>query len=436
MIKKIKSSEKWKQLLASVIVTPNPFVVPNEILDEISIASSGMLSKMGQDQSLAVLPNMVSSGRSLPVLEAKQSLSVGSSVLENWADQMKTELSSPLISGVTSGGVWKTITNHQRFVGWMASTLVSDAIFKIKLAHVKTVFQSVHGFLGAKSVSKDNMKLFCVEFASQMSLEAAFLVKLTSSVYLTTLKIPKSLVISESGSPFATVVLHNVLLGVSAADIKTAFSVFGSVTCVVLKSTGIWQYVVVYFEKLDSAVSVLNYWSVLVSKDSVRILPLLHLAFKLIWTLLLPILVCLESAISGRKLLIALKMFKPYFVGSLSYTKASAPSVMSEFSSLVASVSPVAVVNSAVRSRLDSLEKQISDLAALVKSIVEPVGSLIALVSCLLDDNAVKTVQSEKNFLFMKYAFNNFANLLVGMSKNIACLRSEIDFGGMDYDDI
>ncbi|KAG9303249.1 hypothetical protein G9A89_013575 [Geosiphon pyriformis] len=104
MIKKTKSSEKWKQLLASVIVTPNPFVVPNEILDEISIASSGMSSKIGQDQPLAVLPNVVSSGRSSLVLKAKQSSSVGSSVLGNWADQMETDSSSPLVSGATSGG--------------------------------------------------------------------------------------------------------------------------------------------------------------------------------------------------------------------------------------------------------------------------------------------------------------------------------------------
>ncbi|KAG9293961.1 hypothetical protein G9A89_019299 [Geosiphon pyriformis] len=86
MVKKTKSSKKWRQLLASTIVIPNPFVVPNEILDEISIASSSTLFKMGQDQSLAVLPNVVSSSRSLSVLEAKQSPPVGSSVFENWAD--------------------------------------------------------------------------------------------------------------------------------------------------------------------------------------------------------------------------------------------------------------------------------------------------------------------------------------------------------------
>ncbi|KAG9286277.1 hypothetical protein G9A89_014263 [Geosiphon pyriformis] len=158
----------------------------------------------------------------------------------------------------------------------MAFILVPDVTFKIKLAHVKTVFQSVHGFLSAKSVSKDNVKFFCVEFASHQSLKAVFLVELTSSVHLTTLKIAKSLVVSESGSSSAAVVLHNVPLDVSAANVKLALSVFGSVTHVVLKPAGIWQYVVVYFKKLDSTVSALKHWSVLVGKDSVRILSLVN----------------------------------------------------------------------------------------------------------------------------------------------------------------
>ncbi|KAG9289730.1 hypothetical protein G9A89_014465 [Geosiphon pyriformis] len=104
MVKKTKSSEKWGQSFASAIVTPNLFVVPNKILDEISIASSGTSFKIGQDQPLAVLLNMVSSGRSSPIVEAKQSLPVGSPVLGNWTDQMKTDSSPPLVSGATSGG--------------------------------------------------------------------------------------------------------------------------------------------------------------------------------------------------------------------------------------------------------------------------------------------------------------------------------------------
>ncbi|KAG9305287.1 hypothetical protein G9A89_007782 [Geosiphon pyriformis] len=443
MVKKTKSSEKWRQLLASAIVTPNPFVVPNEILDEISIASSGTSSKMGQDQSLAVLPNMVFSSRLLPVLEAKQSSPIGSPVFGNWANQMETDSSPSLI----------------------------------KLAHVKTVFQSVHGFLGAKSVLKDNVKLFCVEFASQQSLETAFLVELTGSVYLATLKIAKSLVVSESGSSSTAVALCDVSLGVSAIDIKLALNVFGSITHVVLKPAGIWQYVVVYFEKLDSAVSALKHWSVLVGKDSVKILPLMNqnetilscnkfkaklvnflpgcTAFEIsdmisqivmfdsqsdldsavvktgtlkkyhIWWKTSGCQHCfrcqemghlaMDCKISPPSSLKVPKVFKSRFVGSVSYTKTAALSGLSEFPSLVAS-SAASAADSAVTN---------SDLAVLVKSIVEPVGSLVALMSRLLNDNAIKTS-----------AANNFANFMVGVSKNIACLRSEVDFGGMDYDSV
>ncbi|KAG9284615.1 hypothetical protein G9A89_004657 [Geosiphon pyriformis] len=68
-----------------------------------------------------------------------------------------------------------------------------------------------------------------------------------------------SLVVSESGSFSAAVILHDVSLDVSAANIKTVFNVFDGVTHVVLKPAGIWQYIVVYFEKLDSAVFALNH---------------------------------------------------------------------------------------------------------------------------------------------------------------------------------
>ncbi|KAG9303367.1 hypothetical protein G9A89_013693 [Geosiphon pyriformis] len=474
MVKKTRSLEKWGWSLASAIVTPNPFVVPNEILDEISIASSDI---------------------SLPVLEAKQFSSVGSPVFGNWADQMETDSSPSLVSGAISGGAWKTITSRQRFAEWMASTLVLGATFRIKLAHVKAVFQSVHGFLSAKSVSKDN---------------------LTSSVRLATLKIAKSLVVSESGSSPAAVALRDVPLGVSAANVKLALSVFGSVTRVVLKPAGIWQYMMVYFEKLDSAVSALKHWSVLMGKDSVRILLLVNqnetilsrdkfkaklvnflpgcTAFKISdmisqiggRTCFIPhspdsghcsqfTLVTFDSQgnldsavvktgtlrkchiwwetsgcwhcfrcqemshlavnckISPPPTLKVPKVFKSCFVDSALYVKTAAPSGFSEFPSLVALLA-ASVADPAVGSRLDSLEKQISDLAALIKSIVEPVGSLVALVSYLLDNNAAKAVQIKKDLISIKSAANNFSNLLVEVSKDIACLRSKIDFGDMDYD--
>ncbi|KAG9288058.1 hypothetical protein G9A89_017653 [Geosiphon pyriformis] len=201
-----------------------------------------------------------------------------------------------------------------------------------------------------------------MEFASQQSLETVFLVELTSSVHLATLKIAKSLVVSKSGSSSAAVALCDVLLGVSAADINQDW----------------------YSKKMPYLVP---------------------------------------------------KVFKSCFVSSASYAKTGAPSGLSEFPPLVVFLAASAT-DPAVSSRLDSLEKQISDLVALVKSIVEPVGSLVALIFHFLDDNAVKTVQVEKDIVSMKSVANNFSNFMVGVSKNIACLRSEVDFGDMDYNSV
>ncbi|KAG9299553.1 hypothetical protein G9A89_020724 [Geosiphon pyriformis] len=370
------------QSLASAIVTPNSFVIPNEILNEISIVLSGMSSKMGQDQLLAVLPNVVSSNRSLPVLEAKQSLLIRSSVLGNWADQMETDSSS----------------------------------FLIKLVYVKAVFQLVHGFLGAKSVLKNNVKLFCVEFASQMSLKAAILVELTSSVCLAILKITKFLVVPESGFFSVAVVLYNVSLGVSVADIKTALSIFSVITCVVLKSAGIWQYVVVYFENLVAATSALNYWLVLVGKDSVQIFSLMNQQETIVsCDKFKAKLVNLSSGYTifeisdmvsqigemdhlavDYKVVLPLsfktfKIFKSHFVSFLSYVKTSVPFVLSEFPPLVASTPLVAVENSLVFSWLASLESDLAKLFVLVEFIVKPVGSMVKVFEQFVNGNLVSS---------------------------------------------
>ncbi|KAG9307297.1 hypothetical protein G9A89_017125 [Geosiphon pyriformis] len=359
---------------------------------------------------------MVFSNRSSSVLEAKQSHPIGLPVLENWADQIKTESSPSLVSG---------------------------AMFKIKLAHVKTVFQLVHGFLDAKSVSKDNVKLFCVEFASQVFLKAVFLVELTSSVHLVTLKIAKSLVVSESGFSPAAVALCNMLLGMFTVDIKSALEVFGKVSRVVLKSVGVWQYVVVYFKELNAAASALTHWSILVGKDSVYILLLTNQNETILCQKAGHLTVNCKMSLSSS--LKTPKVFNAHFVGSVFYAKASAPPAASEFSPLVAFVllaSPFAasfavfVVDSAVKLRLDSMKKQISDLSTLVKSVIEPIGSLIVLVTTLLNDNVAKTLKVEKDLLTMCNASKDFTELLIGVSKNFASLKTEVKFDNLDEDNI
>ncbi|KAG9297031.1 hypothetical protein G9A89_008617 [Geosiphon pyriformis] len=401
MVKNTKSSEKWEQLLASAIITPNSFVVPNEILNEIFIALSGI--------------------RSLPVLEAKQSLSVGLLVFENWTNQIETESFPPLVFGAVTGDAWETISS-------LVSTLVFGATFKIKLAYIKTAFQSIHGFLGAKSVFKNNMKLFCVKFAFQSSLDAAFLVEFTSFICLATLKIAKFLVVSESGSSSVTVVLYNVSLDVSAADIKSAFEVFGEVFCVMLKPASVWQYVVVYFKELDAAAFALTYWSIL----NETILFCNQFKAKLVGGQ-----TCFISCLpdSGHCFWFALvifgsqvdldfavetlgcqhcfrcqeighvavdckvslppspktpKMFKSHFMSSVSYAKASASLNSSEFSLLVTPTSPSMVVSNSVMSfQLAFVEFDLVKLSVLIESIVKPIGFLVKLFEQFINGDLV-----------------------------------------------
>ncbi|KAG9301397.1 hypothetical protein G9A89_018069 [Geosiphon pyriformis] len=378
MVKKTKSSEKWGQSLASAIVTPNSFVVPNKILNEISIASSGTLFKMGQDQPLAVLPNVVSFSRSSPVLEVKQSPLVGSPVLGNWADQMETDSSPSLVSGATFGGAWETITSRQRFAG---------------------------------------------------------------SVHLTTLKIAKSLVVSEFGSPLAAVVLHDVSLGVSIADIKLALSVFGSITCVVLKPAGIWQYVVVYFEKLDSAVSVLKHWSVLMGKNSVRILLLFALVIFDSQGDLNSAVVKTGHLVVNCKISPPLtpkipKVFKSCFVGGVSYAKASASLDSSEFLPLAASTSSSMIVgDSLVSSRLASLESDLVKLSTLVESIVKPVGSLVKLFEQFINRDLVSSSKLGLKVNEVLVHMGSFSKIVGKLKREVISLKKKCCMEDIDMSD-
>ncbi|KAG9295346.1 hypothetical protein G9A89_013375 [Geosiphon pyriformis] len=395
IVKKTKSLEKWEQLLASVIVTPSPFVVPNEILDKISIALSSMLSKIDLNEPLAVLPNVVS-------FKAKQSSSVGLPVLENWTDQIETELSSPLVSGATSGGAWKTITS--------CCFSVSTWFFGCKVS-IKRQYEAV-----------------------LLSLKAAFLVELTSSVCLATLKIAKSLVVSESGS-FA---LHDMLLSVSAVNIKTALSVFGVITHVVLKPAGIWQYIVVHFKNLVVATSAFDHWSVLILSfvnQQKTIVSHNRFKAKLVnfssgctvfeiiggWSCFIP-----WSPNSGHYFCFALVTFgsqadldlavKLLVVGAVfgikrlttwSWTASVSP-VLSEFPPLVVSISPVAVKDSLVFSQLVSLKFDLAKLSVLVESIVKLIGSMIKVFKQFVNSNLVLSsafglrVNKEHEFAIIK----------------------------------
>ncbi|KAG9292821.1 hypothetical protein G9A89_006382 [Geosiphon pyriformis] len=377
MVKKTKSSEKWEQSLASAIITPNSFVIPNEI----SIASSSMLSKISQDQPLAVLLNVVSFSKSLPVLEAKQSSSVKSPVLRNWVNQIETELFPLLVFGTTFDGTWKTITSCQKFAGWVTSTLVLGATFKIKLAYVKAVFQSVHGFLGV------------------------------NSVHLATLKIAKFLVIFESGSPFTAVVLHDVLLNMFTIDIKMTLSVFVSIICVVLKPAGIWQYVVnplsgksnktiLSHNKFKTKLSGHYFQFALVTFDSQA-----DLDSTIVKT---------NCKISLSPPLKFSKVFTPHFVGSKSYAKTSASLNSPEFPLLLPFVSSPVIFKS-----------DLTKLSALVKSIVKSIGSLVTTFEQFINNNLVlsSALDLKINKILVHMSF--FSRTVDKLEREVVSLKKE-----------
>ncbi|KAG9306095.1 hypothetical protein G9A89_015999 [Geosiphon pyriformis] len=199
---------------------------------------------------------MILSDRSLSVLEAKQFIT--SDDLKDWTDQIKIELTvSLLISGAANGSAWVNVNSHQKFSKWVASTLVLNAIFKIKMALLSFLFQFLSGCIGLKSVLQNAVKFFLA---------------ISNKVFLTTFKIAwSSGVVSVSFLPLS-VALYNVLLDIFSNNIKAALGIFGVVTSVKLKSTDLWQYVVVHFKDTSSAAAAFTHWSVLVRKDSIRIL--------------------------------------------------------------------------------------------------------------------------------------------------------------------
>ncbi|KAG9297652.1 hypothetical protein G9A89_011167 [Geosiphon pyriformis] len=246
MAAKAKNPKKQQQAVTTAMVTPNPFVVPDEIFSKIFTAaaspipdmdgnSSGTSPKMDQDQPLAVLSDVVLSNRSLPIPVAKQSINPDN--LKDWTDQIEMESTVPL----------------SQFLVYLMLVL---------------------GCIGLKSVSQDAVKLFCVEFASQKCLNSATKVAISDEVFLTTLKIAWSSEVASVSSPSLLVALCDIPLSVSSDDIKSALGIFGVVTSVKLKPAGLWQYAVVNFKDISSAAAALFNWSVLVRKDSVRIFPI------------------------------------------------------------------------------------------------------------------------------------------------------------------
>ncbi|KAG9292553.1 hypothetical protein G9A89_006924 [Geosiphon pyriformis] len=433
MAAKAKNPKKQQQAVTTAMVTPNPFVVPDEIFSKISTVaaspipdmdgnSSNTSPKLGQDQPLAVLSDVVLSGRSSPIPVVKQSINPDD--LKDWADQIEME---------------------------------------------STVPSPVFGASNA-----DAVKLFCVEFASQECLNGATKVAISDEIFLTTLKIAWSLGVASVFFSSLSVALCNIPLGASFDDIKSALGIFGVVTSVKLKPAGLWQYAVVSFKNIFSAAAALSNWSVLVRKDSVRILSIANqkkvissrdafkaklvnllfgctafeisdlvfqvggLTFGSLESLNAAVLktsILLTAAFGGKLLDVVTAIdvkvlpppppklssnsaggpiiFKSFLIGAKSYAKATTsvvpPVATTADTSLASSTSsrvvvpllPVASSGSdvAVNAKLASLEIQLSELFLLIKSIIEPVSSLVALVTMLLSIPPVMTEAMKKSVI-------------------------------------
>ncbi|KAG9303744.1 hypothetical protein G9A89_018641 [Geosiphon pyriformis] len=448
---KAKNSKKQQQAVATAMVTPNLFVVLDEIFGKISTAaasplsdmdgnSSGISSKMGQDQPLAVLPDMVLSGRSLPIPVTKQSINPNN--LKDWADQIEMESTvSPPVSGAADGGAWENVNGRQRFSGWVASNLVPGATFKIKMA----LFDAV--------------KLFCVEFASQECLNDATKVAIRDEVFLTILKIAWSSGVASVFSSSLSVALHNVPLGIFFDDIKTALGIFGVVT-----------------SDISSAAAALSNWSVLVRKNSVRIFSVANQkkiifsrdAFK---TKLVNFLFgCTAFKISNLvsqgcqiwwetsecchcyrcqdldHLAVDYKKLSPPTPKLYSNTSAAAfvvpPGVVAADINLDLGgpskttppmVSAISFVpKSAVESRLAFLESHLSELSVLIKSLVKPVGALVVLVTKLLSIPTAVDVLVKKCVDGLAKQNKGLAAVVSVMQRSITHLEKRCEQAGLE----
>ncbi|KAG9299314.1 hypothetical protein G9A89_013962 [Geosiphon pyriformis] len=385
MATKAKNSKKQQQAVATAMIsTAAASPLPN-----MDGNSSGTSPKMGQDQLLAVLPDVVLSGRLSPILVAKQP--INSNDLKDWADQMEMKSTvPPPVSGAANGSAWENVNGHQRFSGWVASNLVLGAIFKIKMALLGSLFQLLPGCIGLKS-----------------SLNGATKVAISDGNFLTTLKIAQSSGVTSVFFLSLLVVLCDISLDIFSDNIKTALGIFGVVTSVKLKPAGLWQYTVEVISSRDTFKAKLvnllfdctafeisdlvSQWETPGYHHCYRCQDLNHLAVdckKLFF-----ILSKLSFNIFGGP-----KNFKPLFVRSKSYAKTAAfvvssgaaaanmdldlggpPKTVTSMLSAVFSVS-----NTAVESRLASLEFHLSELSVLIKFLVESVSALIALVTKLL----------------------------------------------------
>ncbi|KAG9284806.1 hypothetical protein G9A89_003729 [Geosiphon pyriformis] len=362
MAAKAKNSKKQQQTVTTAMILGKISTTAASPLLNMNGNSNGSTLNMKQNQLLAVLSDVVISSRFFSAMKAKQFII--SNDLKNWANQIEIKSSTP--SPVS---------------GWVVSILVPDAIFKIKMAFLSFLFQLLFGCIGLKS----------------KSLTGATKVVIGNEIFLTTLKIAQSFGVVSVFFPPLSVALYKIPLSIFFDNIKSALGVFGVVTSVKLKSAGLWQYTVIHFKDTFSTAAVLTHWSVLVRKDSIRIL----------------------SVVNQNDVISSKDAFKAKLVNLLFGCTAFEISVtlllFVVFSSL----------NVAVNARLASLQFYLGELSLLIKSLVESIGVLVVLVIKLLSALPTINVSVKKNVTGLAKQNKGFAVITSMLQKRIVHLKKK-----------
>ncbi|KAG9299088.1 hypothetical protein G9A89_020401 [Geosiphon pyriformis] len=375
MAAKVKNSKKQQQAVTTAMVIPNSFVIPNKILDKIFTAAASSLSdmnnnnsstsfKMGQNQPLAMLFDIVLSSRSLPIPEAQQFII--SNNLKDWTDQIEIESTAPPPN-----------------------------------------FCSVQ---------------FLVSVAAWF-LNSATKVAIGNNVFLTTLKIARSSgMISVSSSSFS-VVLHNIPLNIFFNNIKSVLGIFGVVTSVKLKPAGLWQYAVIYFKNTFFAAAALTHWSVLVRKDNYKksFLLLFKLSFNTSGGPKVFKLLFAKSKFYAKAAAFMVPSVDTTanmnldFGGSPKTTTSMLPIVFS-------------APNIAVKSKLTSLESHLSKLSVLIKFLVKFIGALVVLVTKLLSTSSAMDVSVKKSVAELVKKNKDLAAVVIIMQKKMTHLEKKYEW--------
>ncbi|KAG9297643.1 hypothetical protein G9A89_011158 [Geosiphon pyriformis] len=130
-------------------------------------------------------------------------------------------------------------------------------------------------------------------------------------------------------------------------------------------------------------------------------------------------------------------IFKSFFVGAKSYAKAATsvvpPVAAAADMDLVFGAPSKGVVlllpvvssgsDVAVNARLASLETQLSELSLLIKSIVEPVGSLVVLVTKLLSTSPIMAKAMKENVVGLRSQINAVCAVTSVLQKKVGAIK-------------